>query len=48
MESSEVNEEEETTPFKNVNIYELSARASAIFSSEKIYSEIWEAIFIWW
>ena len=35
IESSEVNEEEEATPFKNINIYELSTRESTIFSSEK-------------
>ena len=35
MESSEVNEEDETTPFKNFPNYDSTTKASSIFSSEK-------------
>ena len=35
MESSEVNEEDDTAPFKNINVYELSTRESAVLSLDK-------------
>ena len=40
MESSEINEEDESTPFRNIPNYELTTKASSVFSSEKEIPEI--------